>query len=222
VNERRGPGEGGSNLSESDAFSNCASYGTDSRRGRLGTPRTSGTIQRAQLARCMVQSLVRCGQAVRPQCVPQVGVRGARTALQLCNSRYAHWAPRQPATRPTPTTCTIAPLQARRRARSDVGPAVLMRGQRGGARTVSYQRADAMLARKWARSGADACQIHWDTPLCAADHRCARHSSTAALSMFLVYSTPDGSTHSSRTAMASRNAAGNACSRQPVAASDMW
>ena len=32
----------------------------------------------------------------------------------------------------------------------------------------------------------------------------------------------DGSTHSFRTAMASRDAAGNACSRQPVAAGDMW
>ena len=52
---------------------------------------------------------------------------------------------------------------------------------------MSYQRADAILARKWARIGADACQIHWNTPLCAADHRCARHSSMAALTMLLVY-----------------------------------
>ena len=172
------------------AFSNCASYGTDSRRGRLGTPRTSAQLQRAHLARCKKITVKVWSDAAKPFVRSVYRKSDARllgTALQLCNSRYAHWAPRQPATRPTPTTCTIAPLQARRRARSDVGPAVLMRGQRGGARTVSYQRADAMLARKWARSGADACQIHWDTPLCAADHRCARHSSTAALPMLLVY-----------------------------------
>jgi len=58
---------------------------------------------------------------------------------------------------------------------------------------VSWQLADAILARRWAHNGADACHIRRDAPLCDADHRFARNSVRAAPTVLLPRSY--GSTH---------------------------
>ena len=58
-------------------FATFSSYGTDYGRGELGTPRTSGAIQRAHRAGCIVPSFVSWDQRTRPQCVPQVALGGS-------------------------------------------------------------------------------------------------------------------------------------------------